>query len=35
MFGAGQSDQEREIVQNLAAGCTIKTQDALSRGNAQ
>ncbi|MCO5065508.1 MAG: DUF1624 domain-containing protein [Rhizobiaceae bacterium] len=35
MFGSGQSDEQRETVQDLAAGCTIRTQDALSGGNTQ
>lgn len=35
MFGAGQTDAQRETVQQLAAGCTMRTQDALSGGGPQ
>lgn len=32
IFGSGQTDEQRETVQSLAAGCTVRTQDALSGG---
>ncbi|RFC68089.1 MULTISPECIES: heparan-alpha-glucosaminide N-acetyltransferase [Mesorhizobium] len=32
MFNSAQSAEQRETVQNLAAQCTIRTQDALSGG---
>lgn len=35
MFGSGQTDEQRDAVQEFAAACTIRTQDALSGGIAQ
>jgi len=35
MFNSAQSAEQRETVQNLAAQCTIRTQDALSGGPQQ